>query len=509
MSRHLLLSFRFLAPWFHGRGDEAEPEWPPSPLRAFQALVAAAARAGTLAEVRPALSWIEAQPPPLVVAPEATVSTAGYRLSVPHNAMDVVGRQWVRGAEGNAAEHRAMKNVRPHRLPDDAVVHFAWPLVDGGNEPAAARLIATSRQVVALGWGIDLVAGDGAVIEGGRLAELRSSPMKTWEPRSDGTCLLRTPVSGTLGDLERRHEAFLARTSLAEPTLRPPPALSAFAMTQYGRTDEAPRRPVAAFTLMHPTADRMRAFELATRSMAVSGMVRHAVRLTTENAGWSEERVRTTVLGHGENSAPRLLLVPIPSIEPRTRGGATVTEVRRVLVFSTDERSPEIAWLARALGGAELVDEKSGKPLAVLATASRGDRGFSRFLAEATTWATVTPVVLPGLDDPGGIRARLRQRPSAADQRSLLARLGRRREGLVRKALRHAGFTDELVFEAQIEFRETGFLAGVDRAARFAVPKHLTGFPRLHVRITWPRPVGGPLCIGRGRFSGLGLFASL
>ena len=46
MSRHLVLSFRFLSPWFHGRGDEDAPEWPPSPLRAFQAVVAAAAGVG-------------------------------------------------------------------------------------------------------------------------------------------------------------------------------------------------------------------------------------------------------------------------------------------------------------------------------------------------------------------------------------------------------------------------------------------------------------------------------
>ena len=40
-----LLTVRFLdpAPAFHGRGDGGDPEWPPSPLRLFQALVCAAA----------------------------------------------------------------------------------------------------------------------------------------------------------------------------------------------------------------------------------------------------------------------------------------------------------------------------------------------------------------------------------------------------------------------------------------------------------------------------------
>jgi len=38
------LSIRLLDGAFHGRGDGGEPEWPPSPLRAFQSLVCAAAR---------------------------------------------------------------------------------------------------------------------------------------------------------------------------------------------------------------------------------------------------------------------------------------------------------------------------------------------------------------------------------------------------------------------------------------------------------------------------------
>src|SRR5690606_35058457 len=114
MSRYLVLSFRFLSSWFHGRGDEGAPEWPPSPLRAFQAIVAASARAGTLESMRGALTWLEQRAAPLIIASEAETS-AGYRLSVPHNAMDLVGKQWSRGDEGSPAEHRTMKSVRPHR----------------------------------------------------------------------------------------------------------------------------------------------------------------------------------------------------------------------------------------------------------------------------------------------------------------------------------------------------------------------------------------------------------
>jgi len=504
MSRHLVLSFRFLSPWFHGRGDEGAPEWPPSPLRAFQAIVAAAARAGALERTRGPLTWLEQRAAPLIIAPAADESAVGYRLSVPHNAMDLVGKQWVRGDEGSPAEHRTMKNVRPHRLPEHAVVHYAWQL--HGDESVAPALIDAARGVVALGWGVDLVVGDGAIVDGAHLAQL-SGPLKVWEPRSDGRRELRAPTKGTLDDLDRRHAAFLSRTRLAAPTLRPPQALSIFAITNYARTDRPRARAIAGFTLMRVESDSFRAFDTTRRGIAVAGMLRHAVRTAAERAGWDESRVRASVLGHGNDNELRLLLVPVPSIEPRGSGAETVGAVRRVMVFSTDARINEIAWAERALGGMDLIDEKTGEVQAVLAATSRSDRVLKRYVSESSTWVTVTPMVLPGYDDPGGLREKLHNARSGEEQRSLLDRLMKRREALVRKALRHAGLGDELALSASIETRETGFVAGVEKASRYAVPSHLANWPRLHVKLTWPMKVAGPLCIGRGRFSGLGLFA--
>lgn len=506
MIDHLVLSFRFLSPWFHGRGDEGAPEWPPSPLRVFQAVVAAAARMGTLESARGALTWLERLAAPLVIAPPAVESAVGYRLSVPHNAMDLVGKQWNRGEEGKAAEHRTMKNVRPHRLPEDSAVHYAWQFE--GDRSAALALVSLARNVVALGWGIDLVVGDGAILNSARLTELAAT-LKVWEPRSDGRRALRAALDGTLNDLERRHTAFLGRTSFTDTTLRPPPALSTFAIINYAQADQPSVPDIAAFTLMRVDSDNFRAFDTARRGMAVAGMLRHAVRTAAERAGWEEGRVNASILGHGEVGEARLLLVPVPSIEPRGRGGETVGAVRRVMLFSTVARGSDTAWGARALGGMDLVDEKTGEVQAVLAATPRSDRVLQRYLSESSTWATVTPMVLPGHDDPGGVREKLRNTTQSDEQKSLVERLLKRREALVRKALRHAGLGDELAFSAEIETRETGFIAGVEKASRYAVPSHLSSSPRLHVKLKWPVKVAGPLCIGRGRFSGLGLFASV
>lgn len=291
-------------------------------------------------------------------------------------------------------------------------------------------------------------------------------------------------------------------------TVHSRPAVPTFRILRSASLDSGPQPRFAAFTLMRVDSDRMRAFDTARRGLVVAGMLRHALRLAAERAGWSEQRILRTVLGHGEGGEPRVLLVPVPSIEWRHGAREVVTGVRRVALLSTASRPEDILWAQRSLGGAELIDEHSHAPIAVLAAAAPDDRAFERYRDAAASWVTVTPLVLPGYDDPGGLRARLRQSTSAAERTQLLERLSRRREALVRKALRHGGLPDALVLGARIETQEVGFFAGVESASRHVVPRHLQGFARLHVRLTWPVPVAGPLCLGRGRFSGLGLFAS-
>jgi CRISPR-associated protein Csb2 len=72
-----------------------------------------------------------------------------------------------------------------------------------------------------------------------------------------------------------------------------------------------------------------------------------------------------------------------------------------------------------------------------------------------------------------------------------------------------------LAEHARIEWRTTEFWPGVELASRYAVPDHLARFPRMHVKICWrdgenmAMNVPGPVCIGGGRFYGLGLFAAV
>jgi CRISPR-associated endonuclease/helicase Cas3 len=67
----------------------------------------------------------------------------------------------------------------------------------------------------------------------------------------------------------------------------------------------------------------------------------------------------------------------------------------------------------------------------------------------------------------------------------------------------------------ELSWRKGGFWPGNDLADRYGVPDHLKRFPRFHVKIHWRDAVGapvdipGPVCLGGGRFFGIGLCASL
>ncbi len=113
------------------------------------------------------------------------------------------------------------------------------------------------------------------------------------------------------------------------------------------------------------------------------------------------------------------------------------------------------------------------------------DASLRHYLGCWELWSTVTPVVLPGR----------------------FTRTAGRVRRLLRQAFKHAGWPAELVERAELEWRDVGFRAGVDRAQRYRLPEQLRERVSYHVQVRWPTAVRGPLVIGAGRYRGLGLFA--
>ncbi|MGK3997485.1 type I-G CRISPR-associated protein Csb2 [Sorangium sp. So ce1024] len=478
MASELRVTVHFLQPYSHGRGEDGLPEWPPSPLRLFQALVASSVgRQGDperRARTVEALRWLERQASPEIVAPPAMCTRSPYRLFVPDNVGDKAAKAWSMGRDANLADYRTEKDVRWVRLEGGtAAVHYIFRNVDG-VDAHLATLRAAARSITHLGWGIDMVAGDAGEATGGIDGE-------RWIPGRHGGRTLRRPIAGTFDALERKHAQFLQR--LDGGTFRPVPPLSTFAMELYARaTDPAPR-PFIAFRVLKPiTGDRV-SLDPRRRTRDVAAWLRHAAAEVCE--GWPFGPVEALVHGHGQGAEARdggrarLSFLPLPTITPQSQ-----TEgIARVMIAAPPGLDEQLAWMRAHLAGHELMWD--GKVVAFLDPLPRKDWVLQRYIMASDHWSTVTPVVLPGHDD----------------------RSPRKAERLVRKAFLQAGFEPEVIDAIkELEWRKVGFRAGVDVASRYLPPDKVSG-PMFHVRVRFAEPLAGPVAIGSGRYRGMGVFA--
>lgn len=526
-ARYFCVSVTFLQPTFHGRRDRGEPEWPPSPLRLFQALVAgAAARWGehggrtsltdahepALTRVADAFRWLERlceHAPPEIVAPTAHTGTS-YVLSVPNNAMDLVAAAWSRGnysntGDANPATHRTMKTVRPTHLLDGGTVHYLWPLPHALADAKKQTEIVTvaARSLCALGWGIDVAIGDAGIISHEKALGLAGERWRPLPATAGSDKGLRLPVAGTFEKLVDHHAKFLSR--LADDARRIVPPLRTFRTLTYARTTESPSRPFAAFALRPVDLDARpqswRAFR-QERAVCVAAMLRHATweaakdDLDLRPGAWrTQEWAEQFVAGHGprkengrfvDQNWPRFSYLPLPTIDPR----GVVGMIRRVLIaeplpqFGGDGRSA--AWAANRLAGMTLRDEQTGANTALLEPLPNSDCVLTRYVARSNAahdWVSVTPVILPGYDD---------AKPP-------------KRERLLRECLVHAGY--EKAVES-IEARPAAWLPGCPPIQTFRRPAYLRHLPALHVRLRFRSPTPGPVALGAGRHCGLGVFAA-
>lgn len=547
MHEHFRISVRFLDGEFHGRGDGGEPEWPPSPLRLFQALTNAAARLdsdGNGATNAAALRWLEElTQPPEIIADNAT-PTNGYQLYVPDNVGDLVAKKWAAGKYFDSKNHvndlsryRTDKRVRPLHIEGDAAVHYVWTFEDEDFAAHRETLISIARAVSRLGWGVDLVVVDADTKTVNHTTTRHTA--ERWLPvESHGGKLLRTPVSGTLQDLVARHSAFLGRLQLETDgthVFRPVPPLTKFRVITYRRETEQNLPPHAIFALRLPDDSGFASFDTKWRRLHLTGMLRHSASQAdfAASLGWTNEKVNSFVLGHGPEAGKpsrptknttRLVFTPLPSIEWRgEKQGRSIGTIRRVMLSVSGNAGKhdiaEFGRIVRSLEGRELIDEMNQQACAFLRRQPDSESAITNYFGESARWTTVTPMVLPGYDDPRKLRRRLgASKPplSAAEKGEIVRKLDSRIDRLIRKAFRESGMPDPLVSNAGIEWRGSGFLPGAALSSHYSVPNQCRHFRRLHVRVTWrerssdgtfnPIAIKGPLCAGSGRFSGLGLF---
>lgn len=516
MKPALCISFRFIQPYplFHGRGDGDEPEWPPSPMRAFQAVLNAACLStrGRLLppEVRSVLQVIEGLRPS-IVAPRATLSTTGYRAYVPHNQTDLVTAAWERGhVDASIASHRIEKDFRPHRIEtvgdDLPALHYLYPLDATDADPAELlnAIRPSVRSIYSLGWCIDQVIADATLVD----APLHQPASDKWTPTPRGGRRLRVHRNGSLDALAARHGKFLER--LAHGDWTPVPPLAAVDQVRYRRVCDPVGRPAAVFKLVDANDDTVSYAQ--SKLIHIAGMVRHlAVETMKKNpprdlrGRGPAEWANSYVAGHRSpkekaDDAPhtQFSYVPMQSVgNPNTDPG-----VRRVMIIAPLDDEAWLEHLAGRLDGARL----QPLPNTTLPAGTRLERIDNRrkdgvrdaYLNDSIAWASVTPVILPGHDD---------HKPEKTRR-------------LIEKALAQSGIDQPCEFEWSAfshfrkmlpahKYRRDPSEPAKKILVNYIRPDHLLKQSAVHLKLVSTGAVPGPLTIGAGRHCGFGLMAAI
>lgn len=492
MPDSLCISVTFLDPRFHGRGDGGAPEWPPSPMRLFQALVAGNGPSlGTGSDIDAALRWLEQQPPPTVLAPPSKTGVP-CPLYVPNNAMDLVAKSWTRGkTDASIAEHRTLKAVRPTHLRGGDTVHYLWPIASTDDDPPVEPLTQAVERMVALGWGIDLVVAQCRVLSSADPAGLG---LERWVvAKASPVATLRCPMPGSLDALLDRYAAFLNR--LADDSFHPVPPLTTFDMIGYRRPTDPVGRPCAVFELRHDDGSFCRYSQ--RKLIHIAGMVRHlakAIMKRSTPAGVDDDWVERYVMGHrpeGETDHRQLSYLPLPSIGHEHADQA----IRRVMIVAPVGDESWLEHVARRLAGQQLKPKRgdefgdAGPPTLVRVEHDNVAHFYTR---PANRWASVTPVILPGHDD---------KKPAKTRK-------------LIEKALAESGIEQPCEYEwsAFSRFRKSYSAHKYTKdgkPAGYWRPDHLLTQTAVHLTLTFKDKlkVPGPIAIGAGRHCGFGLMA--
>ncbi len=488
MTRYLCVSITFLDPLFHGKGDGDVSEWPPSPMRLFQALLAGS-RAGCrnsrwsvdeLDSLRAAFLWLERQKPPVILAPESEIVSA-YSLAVPNNDRD---------QESDRQERLTTKGFRPRRLSIQdcesrhmAAVHYLWGIPEE-DWPAVYRhaevLCGEAKHIMALGWGIDQVVGYGKILKDTEVDLLAGERWEPWPNDRSGNHKLRVPKKGSLRALEEVYELFLTRLGGATPN----PRLShkGFDTVKYVGSASFPYRPYAAFELTEGTSFRQEA------TIKVAAMLRSLACRSENQRDFREQfgdGTEVYLAGHvnGEkHTPPRFSYLPLPTIGHPNSDGM----IRRLLIAEPYGGDGfRAGWAQSRLEGQVLRDidrNERGRLLEI--SGRRSDNMVSRYGGESRNWSTVTPVILPGYDDGKLAKA----------------------EKLLLQAIEQAGLSISSI--SDLTLRKAPFWPRSQHPKHYQRPSYLRHLPGWHVELTFQEPTLGPLSLGAGRHIGLGLMAN-
>ena len=474
MTLTLLLTVRFYDARYHGSGA-----WPPAPMRLFQALVAGAAQGARLPDAaRAALEWLECLPPPEIVAPQVAPGQR-YINYVPNNDADA--------SKDPTEAPKAAKTIDPQLFQTNVPVHYIWVPVK--HCPELFQLCQLTERLHHLGRGVDAAWCEAQLLPEDATRAAVAGQGVHHRPSGDSGMTQAVPVPGSLRSLERRFalnrskfgklggkRAFSQppKPLLREVSYDAPPARVLYEIRdeKYGFVQVSPRN---ALTLT---------------STLLNGA---SVRLSREFADRTETFERL-IIGRGadaDDKLRRIRLIPLPSI-----GSEHVDRnIRRVLLEIPQDcpiRRDTLTW---AFDGLAWHDAEG----VVLGSLVRTDdeQMLSNYKRKhkSLVWQTEIPAAL------GTGRRRLEKGDTKPGTERLTEEV--KAISAVHQALRHAGIDVQPTgIEVQREpFSARGTPCNDVELGRF--DKHALW----HVRLRFERPLSGPLVIGNGRYTGLGVMS--
>lgn len=511
MSNHLVITVSLVSGRFHGRGQGGKAEWPPSPFRLFQALVAGAAQTITVDRARPALQWLERQRIDSIRTPAAYQGQKVTMYVLTNQRDKSIGTKKTEG------ELKSAKILKPIILSDskNSNCHYIFEQEAQSDHVAILRQIA--RGVSHFGHGIDAAE---VWVDNLSSDQILGLPGEDWSRSEAAGNSLSVPYQGALRALERSYQSWRLQASQIHSRISLPPIpVPRLAFQNYCHEDH-PETPVfRLFELRHE--DGSRAVLPDTSNVHLAGMVRH---LTTDPAfasalGWSPEEMAMLhghAEAHGETpkvAEARFGFVGLPTLRwAGNQIGWRVDNCRRLLLIAPLRHRERLDELTLRLHHSRLQPLGGGTAIRLVSVAN--DSTSERYVQPASCWTTVTPVVLPNPLGSTKDRRRLRDPKLPLDIRqSIMEKLDRRIDAMLRNTIVNAGLPHALAQAARIRWNRSGFWPGASPAKDHAVTKHFEKHTRLHVQIEWfsrsglPLEISGPLSMGAIAHAGLGLFA--
>ena len=471
----LVLEIEFLTGEYRGAESPASdvPDWPPQPDRVFSALVSAWASRGERADERSALEWLEEQNAPTVHASEHVSRTAPDVFVPPNDP------RFSKTAKTYLKVMPDARRRQPRRFPvarpDHPIMAIVWPEDPGPD--LCESLNDVAHDVGYLGHSASLVRC------GFRRGDAES-------PQHPGAPARRRVYPGRLAELEAAH-----RVNPVRPEIRPgasvpsgPPASAAASPADW-----------LVLEVIEGESPDLRASALVCRAL------RRAVMSGYRRAGLGDA-IPEIVAGHTPDHKPTLR--PHLAVVPLAFAGYEHADGR---VFGYALAPPSGVDLRRVPGFIKAFEaiapydhgrerrvlELAGAPLTKLLRLAPAGAALKRslspepYLRPARVWASVTPIVLDRhLKGKGG--GEIRDMLAGACENA----------GLPRPDPDRIQIGKHSAVEGAPPARPS---SGAPPWTRWKVPESFATRSLVHAVIDFGRETAGPVLLGAGRFTGLGL----